>query len=379
VRDQLRDGGDAFTYRVTVSDKPFPPVLLAEVEGLTLPQGSAQPIPINVARTGTSGPIKLKLLGAPPGLKLTPDEIDEKSNSVVCKLAANAAVSVGVYTLQIRAETSSGPTLVRTQPMIDRQLINVDLIPLGLREDQRRIPPALADRFALQITPPAPFTMEIGEPVITLPRYQQADIPIVLTRQPGFDAAISFTAKGGQLADKKEGRTRVYAEFPHATVKDAKIVGSVHSKILSNTGKTLIEVSGITTFEGRKITLTRTFELNLVPAFTVTSEPTKISLLPGQSAPVRFSVSRVKSFAGAVKLNLSPMQGVEFPESVTIPSGRTSADVMIKIPEDSMPRQQNLQVMAMGTVDGFEEEQRPGAPTIEVRKVEAPKKDQSKK
>ena len=36
--------------------------------------------------------------------------------------------------------------------------MNVDLIPIALREDQKRLPPSLADRFAVQVTPPAPFS-----------------------------------------------------------------------------------------------------------------------------------------------------------------------------------------------------------------------------
>jgi len=63
--------------------------------------------------------------------------------------------------LQIVAEPAAVkdpvPTLVRTHPLIDKQIINVDLIPHALREDQRRLPPSLTDRFALQVTPPAPF------------------------------------------------------------------------------------------------------------------------------------------------------------------------------------------------------------------------------
>jgi len=55
----------------------------------------------------------------------------------------------------------------------------------------------------VQITPPTPFTMELPEATITLPRYQHADIPIVTTRQSGFDGPITFTAKGGQLATRR--------------------------------------------------------------------------------------------------------------------------------------------------------------------------------
>src|SRR5205085_11876117 len=118
-----------------------------------------------------------------------------------CKLSAASDAPLGLHTLQILARSATvadaPPTLVRTRPLIDKQIVNVDLIPHALREDQRRLPPALADRFAVQVTPPAPFTVELPETLVTLGRYQHADFPIVTTRVPGFDGPITFSAKGG--------------------------------------------------------------------------------------------------------------------------------------------------------------------------------------
>ena len=323
-----------------MSDKPFPPDLVAEVEGLTLPQGSFQPIPITVTRAGTTGPIKLKLLGVPAGVKITPDEISEKENVVVCKLQADITVPIGVHSLQILAETSSRSTLVRTQPMIDRQIINVDLIPLALREDQRRLPPSLTDRFALQITPAAPFTMELPEPII-------ATAPLSASRHPyhhhsttGFRRSDLVYGEGRPTRGQERRPNPRLRRISGGSLKNSRVVGSIHSKILSNIGKTLIEVTGSTTYQGRRISLTRTFELNLISAFSITAEPTKVSLLPGESAKVRFAVSRVKSFSGDVILKLSPMQGIEFPESVTIPKDQTGTKIVVKIPMDTTPRQQ---------------------------------------
>lgn len=374
VRDQLRDGGDSFAYRLTVLDGLPPPTLVAEVEGLTIPRSSYQPIPINVVQNVAPGPIKLKLLGAPPGLTLTPDVIDEKDKAIVCKLKANASVPIGVHSIQILAESSAGLVLVQTQPMIDKQIVNVDLIPHALREDQKRLPPSLTDRFAVQVTPAAPFTMEVPEGQITLPRYQRATIPIVTTRVAGFDAPIAFTAKGGQLADKNEGRTRVYAEFPDATPSAQNANGVIVSKILSNLGKTRIEVSGTATHEGRRITLTRTFELNLVTAFTVTAEPAKFSLLPGESAKVRLIANRLKSFDGELRIELRPINGLSLPETVMIPKGQTGVDVEVRAVADAAASRQSLQAHATGIVDDFEEEHRGNLIEIEIRKVEAPKK-----
>ena len=371
VHDALRDGGDAFAYRVFVRNDPFPPRLTAEVEGLTIPQGSYQPVPILVTRTGTTGPIKLKLLGAPPGMRLIPDAIAEKDTALVCRLEADATVPLGVHTVQILAETegSRGPewTLVQTQPLIDRKLVNVDLIPIALREDQRRLPPSLTDRFAVQVTPLAPFTFELPDAAITLPRYQKADIPIITTRVAGFDGPITFTATGGQLADKNEGRTRVYAEFPPATPSQPNVKGVVVSKILSNTVKARIGVSATGTHQGHRITLTRAFELDLVTAFKFT-EPAKVSLLPGESAKARIAVTRVKTFDGPVMVHLSPIQGVTLPELVTIPKGQGRVEIDIAVSPDAQPRKQGVQVLATADVDGFEEEVRDQVVEIEVRK-----------
>jgi hypothetical protein len=258
--------------------------------------------------------------------------------------------------------------------MVDRQLLNVDLIPYTLREDQRRLPPSVHDRFALQITEPAPFTVELAEPTVTLARYQQAAIPLVTTRQPGFDAPISFTARGGQLADKEEGRTRVYAEFPTATAKELKVNGSVHSRILSNLGKTRIEVLASAVHNGRKITLIRIFELEIRTAFTVAAPPAPLKLAPGEAGKVRLTVDRAKTFAGPVMVKLSPQTGLVLPELVTIPSGETGVDIEIHVNKDVMPGRLSVQLSGTADVDGFEEEQRGGRIDVEVPKPEAPKK-----
>jgi hypothetical protein len=377
VRDVLNDGSDSHAFRLTVRSDPFPPVLTAEVEGLTVPQGSYQAVPILVTRTGTTGPIKLSLLGAPAGLKLTPAEIPETANAVVCRLSADGHTPPGVHTVQIAAECGAEKpekVLVRTRPLIDKKLQNVDLIPIAMREDQARLPPALTDRFAVQITPPSPFTFELPEQLVTLTRFQSAPIPVVTTRVAGFDGPITFLAVGGQLADKNEGRTRVYADFPQATAKELNVSGMIVSKILSNIGKTRIDVTATGTHQGRRVSLTRTFDLDLITAFRFPQENAKASLLPGESTTVKLTLTRYKTFEGPITLQLYPAQGLEFPESVTIPKGQNSVEFPLKATLDAQPRKQNMNVMATGEVGGFEEELRGSGVEIEIKKVEVPKK-----
>ena len=142
-------------------------------------------------------------------MTLTPSEIDEGVNAVVCKLAATKDAPLGLGTLQIQADisvanASGSSTFVRTQPLIDRQIVNVDLIPHGLREDQRRLPPSLTDRFALQVTPASFFTFELPESLVTLSRYQHADFPLAVTPCKGFAGPLAFKAKGGRSSGRRK-------------------------------------------------------------------------------------------------------------------------------------------------------------------------------
>jgi hypothetical protein len=373
VRDKQRDGGPDFAFRLTVRNDPFPPKLTAEVEGLTVPQGSYQPVPILVTRYGTTGPIKLSLRGAPAGLTLSPTEIGEKDIAVVCKLTADAKAALGLHTVQIVAEAVAEQVLVTTQPLIDVKRQNVDLIPIALREDQRRLPPSVAERFAVFVTPPVPFTFELPKAVVTLPRYQSAPIPVVTTRIPDFDGPIRFTATGGQLADKSEGRTRVYAEFPEAGAKQLEVSGKAVSKILSNTAKARIDVTATGTHAGRRVTLTRCFDLDLVTAFKVVPETPKVTLAPGESTTVRYAIDRVPGFDGPVSLRLNPQDGLTFDEAIGVAKGQSTVDVKVSIAPTATPRRVNLSITATATVDGYEEEVRAANVEIDVKPPE-PKK-----
>jgi hypothetical protein len=373
VRDINRDGGPAFAYRLDVRT-PMPQVqVIAEVEGLTVPRGDYQPVPLTVTRSDYTGKIMLSLVGAPPGVTLTPNEIDIGVNAIVCKLATATDALIGVHTVQILARTEEAqgqPSLgfvVRTRPLIDRQIVNVDLIPHALREDQRRLPPSLTDRFAVQVTPPSFFTFDLPEPLVTLGRYQHAEFPITTTVGQGVNPSITFSAKGGQIAPKEEGRTRVYAEF-------AKDKGSIHSKILTNLAKHRVEVTAVGVQAGRRISLTRTFELDVRSAFVVTAEPTLLKLEPGEVGKFRVNAERMKTFDGEVIVQLSPAPGLNLPEKIIIPRGKTGVDVEVKVAPDRAPGRQNINLNATAEVNGFEEEQRGGRFEIDIVKSPTAKK-----
>jgi hypothetical protein len=335
-------------------------------------------VPLTVTRADYAGPISLALVGAPPGVTLTPDEIGAGVNALVCKLSAGPDAPLGLHAVQILARLATAPdappALVRTLPLIDRQRVNVDLIPFALREDQRRLPPALTDRLALQVTPPAPFTVELPEPAVTLARYQRAEFPVVTTRAPGFRGPIRFTARGGQLADKEEGRTRLFAEFPEASAERLEVQGAIQSRILTNLAKHRVEVTASATHAGRRVTLTRTFDLDIRTAFAVTAEPARVTAEPGGTVRVHLALDRVKTFDGDVAVQLSPSQGFTLPEKVVIPRGQAGVDLDLPVEASLPPGRRSIAFYATALVDGYEEEQRGGRFEIEIPKAAPPNK-----
>ncbi|MBY0229853.1 MAG: hypothetical protein K2W96_11275 [Gemmataceae bacterium] len=371
VRDTTREGGPAHAFRIEARSEPPPPVVMAEIEGLTVPRGDWQPVPLAVARNGFAGDIVLSLEGAPEGVSLSPSAIPAGKDAVACKLSASSKAALGLRNLRLRASAGKRSFLVRSRPLIDRQLLNVDLIPYSLREDQRRLPPTVSGEIALMVTEASPFSFDLKQEAVVLARYQGAPIPLVTTRAKGFDAPIRFVARGGQLADKEEGRTRVYAEFPEAR-KEGALAGEARSRILANLGKSRIEVTGTAKHGSRSVSLSRTFELEIRTAFAVRADKGPLKLAPGAAGKATIRVDRAKSFAGPVTVELSPQDGLECPEKATIPAGKDAVEVEVRVKADAGAGRRGIGLHGTALVDGFEEEARGDRVEVEVAKGKRP-------
>lgn len=378
VRDMARDGGPAFAYRIEVRAAAPRLDVAAEAAGLTVPQGTWQPIPLKITRTDYTGAVALELLGAPAGVTLEPVTVPAEANEFVARLRADGSTPLGVHTLQIVARgvpaagdapaAESAPplpaTLVRTQPLIDRQLMNVDRIIYALRDDQRRLPPSLVDRFALQITPPAPFEFEPQQPAVTLARFQTAPLPLHTQRAEGFGGPITFSARGGQLGDEAELRVQVFARIPAATLDAADPVAVFHSRNLVQTAKGLVYLDASADHAGRRVTLTRTFDLDVRAAFDVAVEPATITVAPGQTGKLKLTVSRVSTFAGPIDIVPQQVLHLRLPERITVPAGETSKEVEFQAAADCPPQQFGVRLPAEAQVEQYREDI-PG-PTVQI-------------
>ena len=132
----------------------------------------------------------------------------------------------------------------------------------------------------------------------------------------------------------------------------------MHSRILANLGTARIEVRATALHRGRRITLARTFDLEIRPAFALKADKKPLLLAAGGSGKAVVRIERMKTFAGPVTVALSPPDGLECPDKVVVPAGKDSAEVQVRARADARPGRHGVALSGSADVDGFEEEAR---------------------
>jgi len=372
IHDVTRDGGPAFAYRVEVRRAGPQLALVADFSSVTLPQGEYQALPLALTRTEYTGPVELSLLGAPAGVTLEPSVIPEGQNALIAKIKADKSAPLGLATMQVVAKATVNDTQImavaRTQPLIDRERYNVDLIKYSLRENQRRLPPSLSNQIALQVTPPAPFGIELPESLLTLVRFLSVDLPIHSTRANGFAGPLTFKAKGGQIGEESEIRRQIYVRIEPAKPEQLKTHGTFYSRNLPNEAKDRIDLTSTGEVNGREVKLVRSFDLDLKAAFDVKPEPSTVTCVPGETVKFQLMANRVAPFDGPVTIEPVETPGLVLPEKIVIPAGAPSVEVSLAIPADFMPRRLRIRFPGSALVGKFVEDGRPKELDLDVKK-----------
>ena len=376
VRDIARDGGPEFAYRIEVRNGGPQIQLLAESSDLTVPQGTFQPLALKVTRTEFAGEIRLELRGAPAGMTLEPAVIPKDATEFVAQLMTTSATPEGVFNLQIvgTAAIEGGQpwqTVVRTRPLIDRQLRNVDLILYALREDQVLLPPSLTNQLAVMVTPPTPFQIELPDQLVELTRYQTAEFPIVTTRTAGFTAPIAFKVTGGQIGVEEVERNQVYARFTPATAEQLRASGTFFNRILTNLAKHRVDLTASAEVKGQRINIMRTFTLDVRSAFMPTYELSQPMTTPGGTVRVKILGNRVSTFDGPLTFTIGPHSGFKFPETVELPRGQPVVEIDVQAESTLNPGKHDIRVQVAGFVNKYEESINVPNLQIEIKKPDA--------
>ncbi len=382
VRDLGGSGGSAYAYRIEV-DAPQPQLeIVADYGAFTIPQKSWQPLPLTVTRERISAAVELELLGAPAGVTLEPRTIPADVNEVICKLLASDSAPLTTGTIQIvgRCVSADGKqtaeTLVKSYPQIDRVLRNKDRIPYAPRDNQSQPPLSVPERLAVQITPAAPFEVDVPFSELLVTKYQTTPFAIETTRVAGFANPISFMATGGQIGTEEEERDNIYLKAPDATAATPRVEAFFFNRILTQYQKRRADLFAIAEHDGHYVTLVRPFQLDVRSAFKPTFEPSTLSLEPGQSAKVKLLANRTATFSGEVILEMTqPVAGISLGSKLVIPAGKSEIELDVTVASDvAAPRRLNPRYQSTGYVGKYEEELNEPVLNIDVTKPKEPPK-----
>ena len=361
VRSLTGEGGPEYVYRITLALREPAVRLISDVSGLAVPRGSYQPLLLTLTRTDFAGPVALELRGAPAGMTLGTHVIGEGESELVNTIGVAESVPEGVYSVQVvartRAEGHERTALATTLPLIDR-------LPTGrgphgepfeLREDQRRLPPSLTDRIAILVTPRSPFTFELPDRLVVLPRYLEASFRLETSRAAGFDGPISFVARGGSLEQLNLQKPRLKADLTPATRDRTVVAGVIRSGVNTELRKQRVTVTAHASYEGRGIDLTRTFDLATRVAYEPSAEPRRVEIQAGESATVAIRANRLPQFNGPITVRPAEVAGLILPSVVEIASGLDSAEMKITAPAGTKPGVYRVALLGSARVSKFDE------------------------
>ena len=369
VRELVNWGGPEFAYAIRFAPRAPGLTLSSGITRVALPQGTRQPLPLSLNQVALAGDVVFRLKGAPRGITMKINEVKQGTREIDNYLVCDASTEPGVYTVQVEAVAKANSkitTLAATRPLIDLRPTGRGPHgePFELREDQRRLPPTLTERIAVLVLPTSPFDFELASPLGTLPRYQTAEIQVKTTRIAGFENPIRFVARGGELDQNQLRKPRVRLHIGEATVENPAIAGTLQSYVNCLTHRQRVVLTGTTSHQGRELSLTRTFDLNIVVAFSPVPARKKVSVAAGSSVRVALRPNRLAPFDGPVMLSLGQVKGLELPGSVVVPKGADEIEIEVKVASDMKPGTYKVSLSGIARVERFQESA--GGAPIEV-------------
>jgi hypothetical protein len=361
IKSLTGEAGPEYVYRITFAVREPSVRLVSAVSSLAIPRGSYQPLPLYVSRTDFGGPIALELGGAPPGMAIGTPAIGPGETEVDRTIVVAETVPEGTYTVQviarIKADSREHTAIAATLPLIDR-------LPSGrgphgepfeLREDQRRLPPTLADRIAILVTAPSPYTFELPEHSVVLPRYLQTTFRLETSRVAGFVAPITFIARGGTLEPLNLQKPRVKAELPPASRDRPCVSGVLRSGVNSELRKHRVVVTAHASHQGHAVDLTRSFELTLKVAYEPSTQPQRLEIPSGGYATVAIRANRLPPFDGPIAVRPTGDMALKIPDLVELPARVDRAEMKIVVPPGTKPGIHQIAISGSARVSKFDE------------------------
>jgi hypothetical protein len=308
IRDTSGFGSPESVYRIEIETPPnsIHPVLTSRffdwVEGsrgtgLAIPQGNRWTILVSLPKgqgTTYNAPFELVPDGLPEGVRLHCPEVPAQASVWPIQLIAdeNAVQQAKTFTLRAKA----------TDPSVILEGGCQQVVPFINHSGGDAWRTLRVDRFAMAVTAPAPFQIDLEQPTISLVRGGELFIPVHVTRTQGFQAAIEYQADFGPQGVSLPPKETIETGQNQSVLR---IAASKNAQL----GKGWLYVMG-TTLDGsdylgpgRVRVSSELIEIQVAePFIELASEP--ISVRRGGSTKLTFQVTSKSPFEGQAQVHL---------------------------------------------------------------------------
>ena len=193
IRDQLRNGGPEYTYRIEVT--PVQPRLHAETQekiryyqpSFVIPKGRHYAFLVNARKENFGGALKMISKNLPPGVSM---------------IVPKTMTSDSVFPVMLRADKNAKPSgkiarfsVLRDDPKqspLEAPLVQKHLRIRG-RNQGNYVRIEKVDTIPVVVTDEIPFDVRIIQPKVPIIQGSSLKLKIVATRKKGFDAPIKIT------------------------------------------------------------------------------------------------------------------------------------------------------------------------------------------
>jgi hypothetical protein len=371
VKDVRRRGGDDFVYHLSAKLADVPDFSLSfEENRLQIPPNGNALLKVQAKRAGYNGPIRLRLVGLPPGIQVAEGEVPAGSDVGFCLLSGvGGGPAFGVVNIVGEGEIDS-ETIVRQA--------------LGPASGAAASCPWLRGDLGIAVTAnPSPVSVElVGAPETLptrLPVGGKLELPVEIRRAGDVAGDVrlslvstqrvappaptpqqnrrgnrnrSMNAADAAKADLlRLGEERVFSPTTQATasvvVPSELPIGSyglvVRGELLAADGKTVVATA-----------YTRPRWLNAVIPFSVKLEQSNIQARAGEGETGELvgTIVRTDNYAGSVTLTIDGLpQGVIAPTHV-VPAGESDFRFPVSLPFGLKSGPMKVKLESLGKASG---------------------------
>ena len=315
ISDSSGAGGPSGVYRIEIEpprtvfqsvlwSKSFDWAESTRDTGIIIPRGGRHTINVTFP-SGQWNPLdteyKLVANGLPEGVAMVPQKIgsskERHGRSIwPIQFVATPDAKPGAALISLAAEPLDPEIEVENRCQINIPFLN--------HSGGDALHFIQADHFALGVTDPAPFTIEIQEPDASLVRGGELALPVTITRNDGFTGAVEYWVR---FADSS------ISPQPPTTIPEGETTSLLRLSCSANAplgglplavmGRSLVDEIPRTMGTGDRLASTEIVSLNIAePYMKLSSSPS--SIRRGETKAFRWKVEQLTPFEGKARIEL---------------------------------------------------------------------------